>query len=88
MNREVHVRFDGSGRGKFPPATLRHLHESRALLVGRDRFAGGRGGRRQSGQVEFCKVTMVRWNFSLMRRKETNGGKSAPSRDRRYGFIH
>jgi len=22
MSREVHVRFDGSGRGKFPPATL------------------------------------------------------------------
>ncbi len=22
MNREVHVRFDGSGRGKIPPATL------------------------------------------------------------------
>ncbi|MHB8190808.1 MAG: replication initiator [Ferrimicrobium sp.] len=25
MNREVHVRFDGSGRGKIPPATLQHL---------------------------------------------------------------
>jgi len=24
MSREAHVRFDGSGEGKFLPATLRH----------------------------------------------------------------
>ena len=27
MNREVHVRFDGSGRGKFPPATLQRCRK-------------------------------------------------------------
>ncbi|MHB8191603.1 MAG: glycerate kinase [Ferrimicrobium sp.] len=31
MNREVHVRFDGSGRGKIPPATLQGFRQILAL---------------------------------------------------------
>ena len=32
MNREVHVRFDGSGRGKVPPATL-PVHSGRHYVT-------------------------------------------------------
>ena len=53
MNREVHVRFDGSGRGQFPPATLRRCEvlglRLEDIRIGERRLfvADGKGGRQR-----------------------------------------